>query len=213
MNVLDRLDMLRRREHGSTCEIIAELCECHTSRAYAEAGYASVWELMVRRMKYSPAAASRRNAAMRCALEHPVVLEMLRTHRTSLSALHTVRKALMESADPVALLRAIDGATQSQVEKIVAGERPMDRPKERVRRVVVKDEGAGSLLAVGSTVDGKSSAAEVGSRATVVSSASEFGSLFGTRRSHSAANVGATADVMSSTGGCPRIHPPSRGSA
>ena len=138
MQIIRRLESLRQREHTATVELIAALCECQRTRAFADAGHGSVWQMLVRWLKYSPAAASRRNAAMRCALRFPVVLEMLRGHRTTLSALHKVSATLLASDDPAAMLRAIDGATQDEVERIVASARPTANPVERVRRRVVK---------------------------------------------------------------------------
>ena len=54
-----------------TAVLIETLVECQRSRAYADAGYESMWSLLVRRLGYSPAAASRRVAAMRCARSQP----------------------------------------------------------------------------------------------------------------------------------------------
>lgn len=68
MQIIRRLESLRHREHTATVELIETLCTCHRTRAYADAGYGSIWQLLVRRLHDSPAAASRRNAAMRCAL-------------------------------------------------------------------------------------------------------------------------------------------------
>ena len=141
MQILRRLESLCRREHDATVELIETLVTCQRTRAYADAGYDSVWKLLVERLGYSPAAASRRVAAMRCVMKCPRALDMLRARRTTLSALHTVAKTLCASDDPDTVLDAIDGATQVEVERVVARHRPVVRTVERVRRKAVKKPG------------------------------------------------------------------------
>ena len=141
MQILRRLESLCRREHDATVELIETLVTCQRTRAYADAGYDSVWKLLVERLGYSPAAASRRVAAMRCVMKCPRALDMLRARRTTLSALHTVAKTLCASDDPDTVLDAIDGATQVEVERVVARHRPVVRTVERVRRKAVRKAG------------------------------------------------------------------------
>ena len=148
MHVVRRLQSLRHREHTATVELIEALVECHHTRAYLPAGHASVWALLVDRLKYSPAAASRRTAAMKFALRSPRVLDMLRAHRTSLSALAKVVSLLEQNVDVDRLLDAIDGRSQVEVESIAASLRPCTKPAEKVRRVaVVPDRVASARVA------------------------------------------------------------------
>ena len=144
MQVIERLESLRRSEHAATVALIQALVECQQTRAHVDAGYRSVFQLLVERLRYSPAAASRRFAAMRCAVRCPVVISMLRDHRTSLTALAKVAPVLEEAADPVALWKSIDGRSPREVEAIVAGVRPVEKPAERVKPVAVKKSSAPS---------------------------------------------------------------------
>ena len=137
MQILKRLESLRAREHDATVALIEGLVECHRTRAHVDAGYRSVFQLLVERLKYSPAAASRRFAAMRCAMRCPFVIDMLRGHRTSLTALAKVASSLESCPDPDALLRSIDGLTPDDVDAVVAGLRPVPKPAERVRPIAV----------------------------------------------------------------------------
>ena len=137
MQIIARLETLRRREHGATVALIETLVACQRTRAYADAGYDSVWSLLVRRLGYSPAAASRRVAAMRCVMKCPRALELLRARRTTLSALHAIAKTLLESEDVNALLEEIDGAPHAEVERVVARARPVAKPVERIQRKVI----------------------------------------------------------------------------
>jgi hypothetical protein len=144
MQLIERLESLRRSEHAATVALVSVLVECQRTRAHVDAGYRSVFQLLVERLRYSPAAASRRFAAMRCAVRCPVVIEMLRDHRTSLTALAKVAPVLEEAAAPGALLRSIDGCSPREVEAVVAGVRPVEKPAERVKLVAVKKSSAPS---------------------------------------------------------------------
>ena len=163
MQVIERLESLRRSEHAATVALISALVECQQTRAHVDAGYRSVFQLLVERLRYSPAAASRRFAAMRCAARCPVVISMLRDHRTSLTALAKVVPVLEEASDPAALLESIDGRAPREVEAIVAGVRPVEKPAERVKPVAVRKSSAPSAE-VGMFCG--SSASEAGDAAT-----------------------------------------------
>ena len=137
MQIIDRLVSLRRREHDATVDLIETLVECQRTKAHVDAGYANVFRLLVERLDYSRAAASRRFAAMRCVLRCPDVIEMLRAHRTSLTALAKIAPVLDDAEDPVALLRSIDGLGPDEIEATVAAMRPVPKPIERVRALAV----------------------------------------------------------------------------
>ncbi len=142
MRIIEKLESLRSREHSATVELIAALVECYKTKAYLDAGYESIWDLLVRRLDYSFAAASRRNAATKIVARYPFVLEMLRSSRTSLTVLAKVVGPLKSADDPVALLESIDGKSQSEVERMLACGRPVAKPVERVRRQVVRKPAA-----------------------------------------------------------------------
>ena len=138
MQILQRIESIRGREHSATVELIEALVECHHTRAHVDAGYRSIFQLLVERLHYSRAAASRRFAAMRCALHGPFVIDMLREHRTCLTALARVAAVLDDVDDAGSLLRSIDGFTPDEVDAVVAAMRPIPRPVERVRVVAVE---------------------------------------------------------------------------
>jgi 5-methylcytosine-specific restriction endonuclease McrA len=198
VRIIEKLESLRRREHSATVELIAALVECYRTKAYLDAGYESIWDLLVRRLDYSFAAASRRNAATKIVARYPFVLEMLRSHRTSLTVLAKVVGPLNSADDPVALLESIDGKSQSEVERIVACGRPVAKPVERVRRQVVRKPAArpAPLLdcasevpmgaASGAEVEGPNGAVVATSGAEVVSNAGRNGTSAAEARSPSA---------------------------
>ena len=139
MNIVTKLRSLRAREHACTVEIIAALVDCQRERSYLEYGCSSIFDFLVQELKYSNAAASRRNKSMKVAARFPQVLEMLRDHRVSLSTLAQAEGLLGEVANPEELLDRLSGKSSRQVEKIVAHQRPVPRkPRESVRPVAVK---------------------------------------------------------------------------
>ena len=139
MNIITRLKNLRHREHESTVEIIESLVQCNREKAYLEHGCSTLFDFLRHELNYSPAAASRRYRAMKCAERFPEVIGMLRTHRLSLSTLAQAESLLGEVSNPRELLDRLAGKSHREVERIVALERPVPKkPKEIVRRVAVK---------------------------------------------------------------------------
>ena len=169
MRIIEKLESLRRREHSATVELIAALVECYTSKTYLDAGYESIWDLLVRRLDYSFAAASRRNAATKIVARYPFVLEMLRSQRTSLTVLAKVVGPLGSTSDPVGLLKSIDGKSQREVERIVALGRPVAKPVERVRRQVVRKPAAKPAPLLDCGADGSSGGGASGAEVVAAS--------------------------------------------
>jgi hypothetical protein len=115
--------------------------------AYLEHGCSTLWDFLVREMKYSNAAASRRYKAMKCAERYPQVIGMLRRHELSLSTLAQAESLLGEASDPKDLLDRLAGKSHREVERVVALERPVPKkPREIVRRVAVKPKQASAPL-------------------------------------------------------------------
>ena len=197
MRIIEKLESLRRREHSATVELIAALVECYTSKTYLDAGYESIWDLLVRRLDYSFAAASRRNAATKIVARYPFVLEMLRSQRTSLTVLAKVVGPLGSTSDPVGLLKSIDGKSQREVERIVALGRPVAKPVERVRRQVVRKPAAKPAPLLDCGADGSSGGGASGAEVVAASgvglatSGAEVATVDGTGFGTSAAEVGA----------------------
>ena len=162
MKITNRLSSLRKAEHESTVQIIEALVICHRERAYLPLGHSSMWDYLTVGLQYSAGAASRRYKAMKCATKFPQVIDMLRDHQVSLSTLAKAESLLSTTSDAEVLLNRISGKPASEVEKIVARERPIrKKPRERVARVTVKrddplfednDEPAESRVSVRTTL-------------------------------------------------------------
>ena len=138
MNLIPLLRKLRRDEHRCTVEIVQTLVRLHASGEHLDNGYSSIFDFLVRGLKYSNAAASRRYKAMKCAQRDPRVIEMLRNHDVSLTTLATAESSLAEKPE---LLVQVAGKSAAKVEKILAAESLVPRkPRESVKRVAVKVE-------------------------------------------------------------------------
>jgi 5-methylcytosine-specific restriction endonuclease McrA len=146
MDVISQLVALRRREHDCTVAILEALLVCHRTRRHVDHGYRNLFVFMVEHLDYSKAAASRRLRAVRCAAKFPVALMWLRERRVSLSALAKAAAVLdrCESAD--ALLALVEGRTEDEVELVIARERPVVRPAERIEPVFVKPVAGPSMF-------------------------------------------------------------------
>lgn len=154
MHIIQRLENLRAREHAATVEIIEALVECQRSEAYLEFGYGSIWNFLVEHLTYSNAAASRRYKAMKCAARFPQVLDLLREHRTNLSALALAEATLTQATSAEELLGLIDGKSQREVERVIAQEHPIAARRERVRRRFVNSASAeGGLFTAAAPVE------------------------------------------------------------
>jgi 5-methylcytosine-specific restriction endonuclease McrA len=146
MDVISQLVALRRREHDCTVAILEALLVCHRTRRHVDHGYRNLFVFMVEHLDYSKAAASRRLRAVRCAAKFPVALMWLRERRVSLSALAKAAAVLdrCESAD--ALLALVEGRTEDEVERVIARERPVVRPIEKIEPVFVKPVAGPSMF-------------------------------------------------------------------
>ena len=202
MRIIEKLESLRRREHSATVELIAALVECYTSKAYLDAGSESIWDLLVRRLDYSFAAASRRNAATKIVARYPFVLEMLRSQRTSLTVLAKVVGPLGSTSDPIGLLKSIDGKSQREVERIVALGRPVAKPVERVRRQVVRKPAAKPAPLLDCGADGSSGGGASGAEVVAASGAglATSGAEVATVDGDPAATSGAEVATVDGTG-------------
>jgi 5-methylcytosine-specific restriction endonuclease McrA len=130
-------------------------------------------------------------------LEDADLIDRLREQRTNLTALARIAPVLDDVDDSEGLLRSIDGFTPEEFDAVVAAMRPVARPIERVRPVVVAK--VESACAVG-TLWG-SSVAEL---------AAEPAPAIASRGSGSAVEHGTTSvgrEILSGTSGAELRHP------
>ena len=114
-----RLGELAGHERAVQVEFLLHLAEFDTRRAWAEEGYGSLWDYLLRVLHLREGAAFRRIAAMRVLRRLPALAEALRDGRLCLSTI-TVLGPLL---------------TEENVERLVVTLQPRTAPKDGLRRL------------------------------------------------------------------------------
>ncbi|HEX7623050.1 MAG TPA: HNH endonuclease [Anaeromyxobacteraceae bacterium] len=127
-----RLGELAGHERAVQVEFLLHLAEFDTRRAWAEAGYGSLWDYLLRVVHLREGAAFRRMAAMRVVRRLPVVAEALRDGRLCLSTAAVLEKLLTEENVAELIARAAF-LTKAQVEKLAVTIQPRTAPKDGLR--------------------------------------------------------------------------------
>ncbi len=129
-----RLGELAGHEREVQVEFLLHLAEFDTRRAWAEAGYRSLWDYLQRVVHLREGAAFRRIAAMRVVRRLPVVAEALRDGRLCLSTV-AVLEPLLTEANVGELVARAAFLTKAQVEKLAVTLQPRTAPKDGLRRL------------------------------------------------------------------------------
>jgi 5-methylcytosine-specific restriction endonuclease McrA len=131
-----RLVALAGDEREVQVEFLLHLDAFDQRRAWAEAGYPSLWEWVLRVLHLREGAAGRRIAAMRVLRRFPMLAGALRDGRLCLSTLALLGPVLTdENRDDVVARAAF--LTRAEVERLVASLAPRPVPKEGLRLVSV----------------------------------------------------------------------------
>jgi hypothetical protein len=128
-----RLGELAGDERELQVEFLLHLAEFDRRRAWAEAGYGSLWEYLLRVLHLREGAAGRRIAAMRVLRRLPVLADALRDGRLCLSTVALLGPVLTEDNVAEVVARAAY-LTKAEVERLVASLAPRSAPKEGLRR-------------------------------------------------------------------------------
>ncbi len=129
-----RLGELAGHERQLQVEFLLHLEEFDRRRAWAEAGYPSLWEWCLRVLHLREGAAGRRIAAMRVLRRLPRLAEALRDGRLSLSTVTLLGPVLTEENCEAIVARAAY-LTKAETEHLVASLQPRPAPKEGLRLV------------------------------------------------------------------------------
>src|SRR5512133_604548 len=129
-----RLAELAGHERQTQVEFLFHLDVFDQRRAWAEAGYPSLWEWCVRALHLSEGAAGRRIAAMRVLRRFPGLAEALRDGRLSLSTAAALGPVLTERNWEELVQRAAY-KTKAETEQLVASLQPRQAPREGLRRL------------------------------------------------------------------------------
>ncbi len=127
-----RLGELAGHEREVQVEFLLHLDEFDTRRAWAEEGYGSLWDFLLRVLHLREGAAFRRIAAMRVLRRLPVVAEALRDGRLCLSTV-AVLGPLLTEANVGELVARAAFLTKVEVERLVVTIQPRTAPKDGLR--------------------------------------------------------------------------------
>ena len=127
-----RLGELAGHEREVQVEFLFHLDEFDIRRAWAEEGYGSLWDYLLRVLHLREGAAFRRIAAMRVLRRLPVVAEALRDGRLCLSTVAVLGPLLTEENVGDLVARAAF-LTKAEVERLVVTLQPRTAPKDGLR--------------------------------------------------------------------------------
>ena len=132
-----RLGELAGHERAVQVEFLLHLEEFDTRRAWAEEGYGSLWDYLLRVLHLREGAAFRRIAAMRVLRRLPALAEALRDGRLCLSTV-TVLGPLLTEENVGELVTRAAFLTKADVERLVVTLQPRTAPKDGLRRLPSK---------------------------------------------------------------------------
>jgi len=127
-----RLGELAGHERQLQVEFLLHLDEFDRRKAWAEAGYPSVWEWCLRVLHLREGATARRLAAMRVSRRFPSLAEALRDGRLCLSTLAALGPVLTSENSEEVVARAAF-MTKAEVEHLVVCLQPRTAPREGLR--------------------------------------------------------------------------------
>jgi len=129
-----RLGELAGDERRVQVDFLLHLEEFDRRRAYLDLGYGSLWTWCLEVLHLREGAAGRRIAAMKVLRRFPRLSEALRDGRLCLSTLSLLGPVLTEENAEELLARAAFRTT-SEVDHLVASQKPRPAPKEGIRKL------------------------------------------------------------------------------
>lgn len=108
-DLISRMEKLVQTERKITNSILSHICEINRRRLFADLGYPSLFEMLVKKYGYSESAAYRRIQAARLLAEVPEVAKKIESGAINLTQMAKVQTALAARAKEV---RKIHGPTQ-----------------------------------------------------------------------------------------------------
>ena len=132
--LLDEVKRLVAVEHEATADVIRSLCEVEARQLHLAIGCGSMFEYCTRVLHLSEHAAYARIAAARCAVDYPLILELLVEGAITLTTVTLLGRHLT-AENHVAVLASARHKSKVDVEKIVAGLNPQPDVRASVRKL------------------------------------------------------------------------------
>jgi len=121
-------------ERAVTLAILHDLNELERRGIFREAGYSSLFDYCIRKLRYSESSAGRRIAAARALLINPELEELFRHGSVTLCTIATAAKSIRNNTTAVA---EICNKSKREVEALVRTEELPAKPREVIRAVTV----------------------------------------------------------------------------
>jgi len=143
-NLLENLKNLVCREREITLQTLHHLREVERRRLYAKMAYSSLFEYVVKELKYSESAAQRRISSMRLLKEIPVIESKVQSGALTLSALSQAqtffrqeKETIKSVEEKVEILELLENKTLHQVQRelLSRSSNPASLVPERVKAV------------------------------------------------------------------------------
>lgn len=134
--LLGQLQLATRGERRMTIRVLHHLNEMERRGIHLDAGYSSLFDYCIRKLKYSPSAAGRRIQTARCIRRFPRVLGLLESHELSLSVVALIEPVLTPD-NCEWMLERVRGCSHREVHRIVSEFRPPVAFRDRVMPVRV----------------------------------------------------------------------------
>ena len=130
--LIDKTKLLAQNERDAKVDLLIHLAEVDSRKLYLEQGYPSMFEFLVKGLKFSSSAAGRRTKAIRILANNLKAQEMLRDGSLSLSTLHTASVAIEEDSES---LERFKGLSSREAELIASEykEAPKRKIKDRIK--------------------------------------------------------------------------------
>ena len=130
--LIDKTKLLAQNERDAKVDLLIHLAEVDSRKLYLEQGYSSMFDYLVRSLKFSSSAAGRRTKAIRILANNVKAQEMLRDGSLSLSSLNTASVAIKEDSES---LERFKGVSSREAELIASEykEAPKKKIKDRIK--------------------------------------------------------------------------------
>ncbi len=132
-----RIDLLRSKEREITLKFLTYLGEFDKRRLYLELGFSSLFDYCTRKLGYSDGSAFRRVESARCLKENPELSNDILSGKVSLSVIATAARAIKDKKISVF---DIIGKSAREVTSLIAENRPVGKPKEKITEIKVIKE-------------------------------------------------------------------------
>ena len=140
--LLDRVTQITRKEIGTTVELLLHLNEVDKRKLYLELAHNSLFSYLVSDLNYCKGAAYRRIASARLAEAYPDAYRYLYSRELSLTTAALVSGVCLKQTKEEGrlLLESIRGKSKSEVEELLAKQRPVSKVREQLKPITLQEK-------------------------------------------------------------------------